>query len=51
VFELLGIRNAGMAAELLRRFSEVSGIAALDDLLDELRATEIINNVRTWLGL
>ena len=37
MFELLGIRHAGVAAELLRRFEEVSGIAALDDLLDEKR--------------
>jgi hypothetical protein len=36
VFELLGIASRG-AAELLRRFNEVSGIAALDDLLDEVR--------------
>jgi len=31
VFELLGIRHAGAAAGLLRRFNEVSGIAALED--------------------
>jgi hypothetical protein len=51
VFELLGIRHAGAAAGLLRRFNEVSGIAALDDHVDELRATEIIKGVRTRLGL
>src|SRR5262245_11922127 len=51
VFELLGIRNAGPAAELLRRFHDVSGIAALDDLLDQVRATEIIKNICTQLGL
>jgi Flavin containing amine oxidoreductase len=51
VFELLGIRNARPAAELLRRFHEVSGIAALDDLLDQVRATEIIRKVWTQLGL
>jgi 15-cis-phytoene desaturase len=51
VFELLGIRHAGAAAGLLRRFNEVSGIAALDDHVDELRATEIIKSVRTRLGL
>jgi uncharacterized protein with NAD-binding domain and iron-sulfur cluster len=42
LFELLGIRNAGVAAELLRRFEEVSGIAALDDRLDEVQVTQII---------
>jgi uncharacterized protein with NAD-binding domain and iron-sulfur cluster len=51
VFELLGIRRAGVAAALLRRFNELSGIAALDDRLDDLRATEIIERVRSRLGL
>jgi uncharacterized protein with NAD-binding domain and iron-sulfur cluster len=51
VFELLGIRNAGVAAELLRRFEEVSGLAALDDLLDDVRASQIIASVCTRLGL
>jgi len=51
VFELLGIRHAGVAAKLLRRFEDVSGIAALDDLVDKVRATEIIKSVQTRLGL
>jgi uncharacterized protein with NAD-binding domain and iron-sulfur cluster len=51
LFELLGIRHAGIAAELLRRFEEVSGIAALDDLLDQVRATQIIASVCARLGL
>jgi uncharacterized protein with NAD-binding domain and iron-sulfur cluster len=51
VFELLGIRHAGAAAELLRRFNEVSGLAALDDLLDDVRVTETIRIVWTRLGL
>jgi uncharacterized protein with NAD-binding domain and iron-sulfur cluster len=42
LFELLGIRNAGMAAELLRRFEDVSGLAALDDRLDEIRITQLL---------
>jgi hypothetical protein len=42
LFELLGIRHAGAAAELLRRFEEISGLAALDDRLDEIRITQII---------
>jgi 15-cis-phytoene desaturase len=46
LFELLGIRHAGAAAEVLRRFEEVSGIAALDDHLDEIRLTQIIARVR-----
>jgi 15-cis-phytoene desaturase len=51
LFDLLGIRHAGVAAELLRRFDEASGIAALDDLLDEVRATQIIASVSARLGL
>jgi len=51
LFELLGIRHARVAAEVLRRFEEVSGIAALDDLLDEIRATEIIASLCMRLGL
>jgi 15-cis-phytoene desaturase len=46
LFELLGIRHAGAAAEVLRRFEEVSGIAALDDHLDEIRLTQIIARIR-----
>ena len=42
LFDVLGIRHAGVAAELLRRFEEVSGLAALDDRLDEIRITQII---------
>jgi uncharacterized protein with NAD-binding domain and iron-sulfur cluster len=42
LFELLGIRHAGVAAEVLRRFEEVSGLAALDDRLDEIRISQII---------
>jgi 15-cis-phytoene desaturase len=51
VFDVLGIRHAGVAAELLRRFEDVSGIAALDDLLDDVRATQIIASICTRLGL
>jgi uncharacterized protein with NAD-binding domain and iron-sulfur cluster len=51
LFELLGIRHAGVAAELLRRFEEVSGIAALDDFLDDVRVSQIIASVSTRLGL
>ena len=50
VFELLGIRHAGVAAELLRRFEEVSGIAALDDRLDDIRITQIIARFGSRLG-
>jgi uncharacterized protein with NAD-binding domain and iron-sulfur cluster len=51
IFELLGIRHAGVAAEVLRHFEQTSGIAALDDLLDQVRATRIIAMVCTRLGI
>jgi uncharacterized protein with NAD-binding domain and iron-sulfur cluster len=50
LFELLGIRHAGQAGELLRRFEEVSGLAALDDRLDEVRITQIIAHLGRRLG-
>jgi hypothetical protein len=50
LFELLGIRNAGVAADLLRRFEDVSGLAALDDRLDEIRITQIIARFGARLG-
>jgi uncharacterized protein with NAD-binding domain and iron-sulfur cluster len=51
LFELLGIRHAGAAAELLRRFEEISGLAALDDLLDDIRLTRIITHFGARLDL
>ena len=51
LFELLGIRHAGAAAELLRRFEDISGLAALDDRLDEIRLTEIIAHLGARLDL
>jgi hypothetical protein len=50
LFETLGIRHAGVAAELLRRFEEVSGLAALDDHLDEIRISQIIARLGTRFG-
>ena len=41
-----GYPAAGTAAELLRRFEEVCGLAALDDHLDDIRLTQIIARVR-----
>jgi hypothetical protein len=39
-----------VAAELLRRFEEVSGLAALDDHLDEIRITQIIGRFAARFG-
>jgi uncharacterized protein with NAD-binding domain and iron-sulfur cluster len=51
IFEQLGIRHAGVAAEMLRHFEQVSGIAALDDVLDQVRATRLIAAICTRLGV
>ena len=34
MFELLGIRRAAQAADLLRRFAAFTGISKIDDLFD-----------------
>ena len=51
LFELMGIRRAAQAADLLRRFAAFTGISKLDDLLDEIRATQIIQRLLDRLGL
>jgi uncharacterized protein with NAD-binding domain and iron-sulfur cluster len=51
LFQLLGIRHAAQAADLLRRFAEFTGIAKIDDLLDEVRATTIIKGILVRIGI
>jgi hypothetical protein len=50
LFELLGIRVAAQAADLLRRFFAVTGIDRIDDLLDDSRAGEIVDRLLVRLG-
>jgi 15-cis-phytoene desaturase len=45
LFELLGIRAAAQAADLLRRFFALTGIDKIDDLLDDSRAGELVDRV------
>jgi 15-cis-phytoene desaturase len=47
LFELMGIRVAAQGAELLRRFSELTGLEKLDDLLD---SSELIDRLLARLG-
>jgi uncharacterized protein with NAD-binding domain and iron-sulfur cluster len=42
LFELMGIRVAARAADVLRRFFEVTGIDKIDDLIDDSRASEVV---------
>jgi 15-cis-phytoene desaturase len=51
MFELLGIRRAAQAADLLRRFAAFTGISKVDDLLDEVRATTIIKGILVRIGI
>lgn len=51
LFELLGIRRAAQAADLLRRFTAFTGISKIDDLLDEVRATTIIKGLLVRIGI
>ena len=51
LFELLGIRRAAQAADLMRKVASFTGLAKLDALIDEVRPTVIIRNLLTWLGV
>lgn len=51
IFELLGIRRAAQAADLIRRFTAFTGISKLDDLLDEVRVTTIIKTILVRIGI
>ena len=50
LFELMGIRVAAQAADLLRRFFAVTGIDKIDDLLDESRARGLVDRMLARLG-
>ncbi len=50
LFELLGIRRANNAMDLLRRFRAVTGIDALDDILDQVRASDALRGLLARLG-
>ncbi|MBX3158258.1 MAG: FAD-dependent oxidoreductase [Deltaproteobacteria bacterium] len=51
LFELLGIRRAAQAADIVRRFTEFTGIDRIDDLLDSVRASELIRALLAKLGI
>jgi uncharacterized protein with NAD-binding domain and iron-sulfur cluster len=45
LFELLHIDNAFVAADILRRFATITGLARLDDVLDEIRLTALVDSL------
>jgi uncharacterized protein with NAD-binding domain and iron-sulfur cluster len=51
IFEILGIRDAAKAIDVLRKFEEITGITKVEDLLDEVKVTGIIKGVIAKLGL
>jgi uncharacterized protein with NAD-binding domain and iron-sulfur cluster len=51
LFELMGIRRAAQAADVLRRFAAFTGLSKLDDLLDKVKATDIIRGLLSRLGV
>ena len=51
LFELMGIKRAAQAADLLRRFSAFTGLSKVEDLFDEVRATSIIKGILARLGV
>ena len=51
LFELMGIRVAAQAADIIRRFTAFTGIDKIDDLLDSVRASELIKRLLARLGI
>jgi uncharacterized protein with NAD-binding domain and iron-sulfur cluster len=51
LFEMMGIKRAAEAADLLRRFTAFTGLSKIEDLLDKVRATSIIKGILTRLGV
>lgn len=51
LFEMLGIRHAAQAADLLRRFSAFTGISKVDDFLDEVHVTTIVKSLLVRIGI
>jgi hypothetical protein len=39
------------AAELIRKFTAVTGIDKLDDLFDEVRGTELVKSLLSRIGV
>jgi len=47
----MGIDAAFSAADLFRRFAAFTGLAAVDDWLDEIKVTEVIDVVLMRFGV
>ncbi len=51
VFQTLGIHRAFEAAELFRRFSEVTGLTQLQGFLNQFKLTDIVGGLLSRLGI
>jgi len=51
VFEIAGISRAFEAANLLRRFSSFTGLAQLDEFLNQFRLTDIVDGLLGRFGI
>jgi 15-cis-phytoene desaturase len=51
LFEILGIRRAAQAIEVLRKVAGWTGLDKLDDYLDRVKPTDVIRSVLSWLGV
>jgi uncharacterized protein with NAD-binding domain and iron-sulfur cluster len=50
LFEIAGIDRAFEAADLFRRFAAFTGLARLDDMLDDLKLTGVVDGVLSRFG-
>lgn len=51
LFEVMRLDQAFVAADLLRRFATVTGLARVDDLLDRVRLTEVVDGLLRRIGM
>ncbi|MFB1482107.1 FAD-dependent oxidoreductase [Corallococcus sp. RDP092CA] len=51
LFELLGIRTAAQAADVLRRLSALTGLSKVDDWLDRFRVSGVVDALLARMGI
>lgn len=51
LFELMGLHSAFQAADVLRRLAAFTGVTKVDDWLDQIRVTAIVDNILERIGM
>ncbi|NPC70111.1 FAD-dependent oxidoreductase [Corallococcus exiguus] len=51
LFELLGLRTAVQASDVLRRFAALTGLTDVDDWLDQFRVSSVVDALLERLGI